>query len=1117
MEKNLNKKEKYEGKSFKKFLICFCCGEKGHKANECPKFKERKFEDQQNKEKNDKRRNEDRNDERISGKASVSIGRLLCATRNNSLEENLCTWNIDSGATEHMSPHEVLFNNIDKKHIGNIEIADGSLIKVMGRGSIELQVEEEFGGRKLILQNVLFIPDVACNILSVRRIEEKDVIVNIQKGWTKAIDNLDNTLIFQAKYNGVMYNFKTYLTNQMLGKVNMTVSEPNWHERFGHMKKLPLNLKSSETEDCKQKCEVCLKGKSQRKKFYKSDKRAEKNLDIIHSDVVGKIVPISLGGSCYFSTFLDDYSRFSVIALMKKKHETFNEFKKYEAEVEVYQERKIKVLHSDNGGEYLSNDFKKHLEEKGIIHYLTVSYTPQQNGRAERLNQTLMNIVRCLLLQSGLPDIFWAEALHTANYLRNFCCSAAIEFQIPWELWHKKELSEEDVSHLRVFGCQAWSVNVKNTKLSSRAEKCIFIGYPKGVKGYKLYSLERKIVLISRDVIFEENIFPYKNKLKKSLDNKNKENVVIISDTTDDEEVNGNLVHFDQVFNLDENNEEANDEESEISDENPEENQVLRRSTREIKSKTCACCNKVTSEDFTLINSEEVIEPKNVKEAMKCKFSDLWKNAMNMEMENIKKNKTWDIVERPKNKNIVGTKWVFKVVKDCEGQITKFKARIVAQGYTQVPGIDFFETYSPVINRKTVKVLLALAVEKRWCVEHIDVNSAFLYSPIQEEIYVEQPKLYEKGGDVYVCKLNRSLYGLHQASKDWFDFISEKLKKLGLKQCASDPCVFIKEGFITGLHVDDFIVTGEKDYIEQFKRSLSEVVNVKDLGNAKKLLSLNVTQIIGKSITVNQTFYANDILMEYGMSECRKVSTPLPMKREERKDDENSAEVDEHNYRNLVGSLLYLANTSRPDLSFAVNYVSRFCSNPKMENFKDCKHILRYIRGKTNFGIKFEKTNIGLYAYVDADWGSDKLDRKSVSGFVILLSGGAISWCTRKQKCVALSTAESEYVSMKEVLKEVLWFKQLLCELGFNYLVPSPITIYCDNQGAIHMSKGVLLSERTKHIDIAHHFIKDCVKNGDVEFKYVETNENAADVLTKTVSGAKIEHLSVLFGLVEMD
>lgn len=489
---------------------------------------------------------------------------------------------------------------------------------------------------------------------------------------------------------------------------------------------------------------------------------------------------------------------------------------------------------------------------------------------------------------------------------------------------------------------------------------------------------------------------------------------------------------------------------------------------------------------------------------------------MKQEYDALLENDTWELIKRPKDKKILTNKWVFKVKMNKDGSMDKYKARLVARGFEQEAGIDYEEVFAPVARYETIRTLFAIAVEKQMQVHQMDVVTAYIQGDLQEKTYMEQPEMFvKKGEEDKVCRLRKPLYGLKQAGRAWYRKLNNYLSNLGLKNTEIDPCVYVNTKnnklIILVIYVDDLLIAAEDiDTINDIKRSLSAKFKMRDLGHASHILGISVEREgpIGK-IKLTQKKYVTDLLEKFGMSNSKSVSTPLNPNEKLTKDmgpksENEREEMKRKPYRELVGGLIYLANGTRPDLTFATSALSRFCVDPGIAHWRAAKRVLSYLKGTLEYGITYEKTDKGMEAFVDADWASDTDDRKSYSGNVIMIANGPISWEAKKQKSVALSTMEAEYMAMSEVVKEIIYLRRLLNHMKMSSMVKSATTVFCDNQSAIKLTKNSVYHGRSKHIDIRYHFVREACENGTVKIDYLQTDSMTADIFTKSLP--KIKH-----------
>ncbi|KAJ0625451.1 putative RNA-directed DNA polymerase [Helianthus annuus] len=491
--------------------------------------------------------------------------------------------------------------------------------------------------------------------------------------------------------------------------------------------------------------------------------------------------------------------------------------------------------------------------------------------------------------------------------------------------------------------------------------------------------------------------------------------------------------------------------------------------------------------------------PTNVKQALE---SENWKKAMRTEMEALMKNDTWEKCTLPSGKKPVGCRWVFTVKYKSDGTIERYKARLVAKGYTQTYGIDYLETFSPVAKINTIRVLFSIAANKNWPLHQFDVKNAFLHGELTEEVYMEAPPGFAtdfKTGEV--CRLKKSLYGLKQSPRAWFGRFTLAMKGYGFKQSNSDHTLFIKQRgrLVTCLivYVDDMIITGnDKEEMIKLKESLFREFEMKDLGRLKYFLGIEVLRS-KRGIFICQKKYILDMLAETGMIDCKPADTPM-MVNHKLQMEEGAKLVEKERYQRLVGKLIYLSHT-RPDIAYAVSVVSQFMHQPQIAHMGAVCRIMRYLKGTIGHGVLFKSNgHLKIQGYTDADWAGDKGDRRSTSGYFTLVGGNLVTWRSKKQKVVALSSAEAEFRGIARGLTEILWIRKLLTEVGFP--PTEPTRIMCDNKAAIQISENPVQHDRTKHVEVDRHFIKEKLESGILELPFVRSEDQLADILTKAVN-----------------
>jgi hypothetical protein len=463
-----------------------------------------------------------------------------------------------------------------------------------------------------------------------------------------------------------------------------------------------------------------------------------------------------------------------------------------------------------------------------------------------------------------------------------------------------------------------------------------------------------------------------------------------------------------------------------------------------------------------LVNQLSIVSiPNNVQEAL---LDPRWREAMNEEMKSLKKNNTWELVDCPPGKKIVGCRWVYTVKYKADGTIERFKARLVAKGYTQTYGVDYNETFAPVAKVNTIRVLLSLAANFDWPLQQFDVKNAFLHGELTEEVYMELPSgcNIPKACERKVCRLNKSLYGLKQSPRAWFGRFTKSMKAFGYSQSNADHTLFLKrqQGKITALivYVDDMVVTGnDVEERKALQSYLSREFEMKDLGPLKFFLGIEVSRST-KGIFLSQRKYTLDLLEETGMSACQPTNTPIEGG-SKLFVEPDQVPVDKGRYQRLVGRLMYLAHT-RPDLAYALSVVSQFMHNPGEQHMNAVMRILRYLKSAPGKGILFKKNdnNNNVSVYTDADWAGSIDDRRSTSGYFTFVGGNLVTWRSKKQNVVARSSAEAEFRGMALGLCEALWLRHLLSDLG--YPPDKPIRLYCDNKAACDIAHNPVQHDR---------------------------------------------------------
>ena len=1016
--------------------------------------------------------------------------------------------------------------------------ADGTPMPLQGVGSVITPTVSLF--------DVYYIPDLKLNLVSVSQLCESGYLVSFSSTTCCVMDPRSQKVIGKGRKQGGLYVLDE-LNIFAVGTPSVDLSSFRlsdlssefylWHSRLGHVSQSRLQflvstgalgqLKAHDISDCS----GCKLAKFAALPFHKSVTYSLAPFDIVHSDVWGPAPMPTKGGSRYYVSFIDDFTGYTWIYLMKRRSDFLDIFKDFRAHIKTQHKAVIKCFRCDLGGEYSSNAFCRLLASDGTIRQTSCTDTPQQNGVAERKHRHLVETTRSFLLSADVPSVFWGEALLTAVYVINRIPTAQNSGLSPFE-----KLYDEvpDYASLRVFGCTCFVLKpqVERSKLSAKSALCVFLGYGVTQKGYRCFDPASGKLYVSRHVYFLEHI-PFFS-VPASSHHMTQADLVRIdpfdTDIEDASTTNSNTsVPETSTSQIPTSPPASTTSQSspeisysppsqsspEISDSPPTQSSTevltpppVRQSTRIRKSTQLP--------DFTyssycpsfgsfVTSVHRLSEPVSYREAIR---EPQWRNAMAEELTALHQTHTWDLVPLPPGKHAIGCRWVYKIKTKSDGSVERYKARLVAKGYSQEYGLDYEETFAPVAKMTTVRTLIAVASVCKWKIFQMDVKNAFLYGDLHEEVYMTPPPgLPHQPG--YVCRLRKSIYGLRQSSRCWFEKFSTVLYSLGFRPSNHDSALFIRSTsagrILLSLYVDDMIITGDDcDGIELLKRELARCFAMKDLGLLRYFLGIEVANS-PKGYLLCQSKYIADLLDRARLTDNKTVDSPLEMNARYSPSD-GLPLADPTLYRAIVGSLVYLTVT-RPDIAHAVHVVSQFVTFPTTVHWAAVLRILRYLRGTQFQSLLFSSTSsLELRAYSDADWAGDPEDRKSTTGFCIFLGDSLISWKSKKQDVVSRSSSEAEYRAMASTTCEIVWLRRLLADMGVSHSRPTPL--YCDNKSAVHIAHNSVFHERTKHIEIDCHLTRHHLQQGTITLPYVPSSLQIADIFTKAHSISRFRFLS---------
>ena len=1051
----------------------------------------------------------------------------------------------DSGASRHISPYKADFSSYTPlSQPQYLNAANQNRFPAIGMGTLVVRAPNNAHESELVLHNVLHAPSIGYTLVSLGALDEEGYTSHIAGGRLRItsprgeqIADITRTRHLYRVEHSPEYAHVAELMSSMelhrrLGHISVTSARKL--VQSGAVKGIKLDPDAPETD-----CEACIFARATRLPIHKPriSVPAQSFGDEVHTDVWGPAPVSTPKGARYFVTFTDDSTRFTVIYLLRTKDEVLKQYKFFEAWAIAQQHCSgIKVLRSDRGGEYLSKAFDEHLAAAGTARRLTTHDTPQLNGIAEQLNRTLLERIRALRHATGLPKTLWGEALRHATWLKNRTATRALDNKTPFEALYG---TTPDLSDVQPWGCKVWVHDDNGSKLDARAREGRWLGFDIDARAHRVFWPNSGTVSVERNVYFASA---------------------------------GPLEGEDSLFQIVSSEQTAAPDTPSTSDSSsssPEPVQ-LRRSTR-IRKPSRIIRDLQSGEGVTSLNPDphvpgafiedpeesggawavedgspalledfggmefvfvaetadaEALEPRTLAEARERSEWPQWEQAILEELETLKAAGTWKLEDAPPGANIIGSKWVLKAKKDAAGNVVRYKARLVAQGFSQIGGVDYDDTYAPVAKLASTRAVVAMANRLGMEMHQIDIKGAYLNGELNENevLYMKHPPGYkDPDAGTRVLRLVKTLYGLKQSGRRWYQKLSSIFVSLGFKQCAVDQAVYFKvvklkgELIVVVVHVDDCtIVASTIRLIEELKAGLRKHVEVTDLGELHWMLGIEVKRDrAGRTVHLSQRAYIDAILRRYNLDDLKPLSTPMDhqVRLSSEQAPASAAEfamMRDVPYREAVGALNWAALATRPDIAFAVATVAHFAAKPGPAHWDAVKRIFRYLKGTRDLWLTYGEESSPLEGYADAD-GSMAEDRRAISGYAFLIDGAAVSWSSKRQEIVSLSTTESEYVAATHGGKEALWLRSLISEV-FGELT-SPTTLFSDNQAAIALTRDHQYHPRTKHIDVRYHWIRWVVEKGSIRLVYCPTDDMVADALTKALPSAKVKHFAASLGL----
>nr|CAN80650.1 hypothetical protein VITISV_022906 [Vitis vinifera] len=941
--------------------------------------------------KNPKKKNEDDSANAVTEEVQDAL--LL------TVDSPLDDWVLDSGTSFHTIPHREIIQNYIAGDFGKVYLADGSALDVVGLGDVRISLPN---GSVWLLEKVRHIPDLRRNLISIGQLDDEGHAILFVGGTWKVTKGA--RVLARGKKTGTLY--MTSCPRDTIAVADASIDTSIWHRRLGHMseKGMKMLLSKGKLPELKSidfdMCESCILGKQKKVSFLKTGRtpKAEK-LELVHTDLWGPSPVASLGGSRYYITFIDDSSR------------------------------------------------------KGIRMEKTIPRTPQQNGVTKRMNRTLNERARSMMLHAGLPKTFWVDAVSTAAYLINRGPSVPIEFRLPEEVWSGKEVK---FSHLKVFCCVSY-VHIDSdarSKLDAKSKICFFIGYGNEKFGYRFWDEQNRKIIKSRNVIFNEQVM-YKDRS------------TVVSDVIEIDQKKSEFVNLDELTESTVQKGGEGDKENvnlqvDLSTPVAE----VRRSSKNIRPP------QRYSPVLNYLLLTDGGEPECYDEALQDENSSKWELAMKDEIDSLLGNQTWELTELPVGKKALHNKWVYRIKNEHDGS-KRYKARLVVKGFQQKEGIDYTEIFSPVVKISTIRLVLGMVATENLHLEQLDVKTAFLHGDLEEDLYMIQLEGFiVQGQENLVCKLRKSLYDLKQAPRQWYKKFDNFMIELGSRNvklitvAILSPLTILTSYYycmwmiclLQGLTLRRLIIFAGFDIekINNLKKQLSKQFAMKDLGAAKQILGMRIIRDKANgTLKLSQSEYVKKVLNRFNMHKAKPVSTPLGShfklsKEQSLKTEEERDHMSKVPYASAIGSLMYAMVCTRPDIAHAVEV-----------------------------------------GYADADFAGDIDSRKSTTGFVFTLG-------------------EAEYVATTEIGKEMIWLHGFLDELGKKQEMG---ILHSDSQSAIFFAKNSAFHSKSKHIQTKYHFIRYLVEDKLVILEKICGSKNPANMLTKGVTIEKLKLCAASIGL----
>lgn len=1056
---------------------CWKCGVKGHSKRDCPS---------------------------ITHSANIAVA---------TVPESFV---VDTGATAHIVNRSDYLATSKPTNCTVAGVHSATPVTATATGTLH-----DFPGTALLL------PNARENILSVLQLGSHGWKADF-RGSEASLIAPDGLVLRAAADNSMLYRLDSHQcfvavaasTNDML----------EWHNRLGHIGDDRLREICRDLTDTNQwpdkspVCQVCIESKLTKAPVRRSATHQESDANlrpgqVLHIDLIGPMECASIPGGNYYELQVKDRAtRMLFRAPLVRKTGVGKALADILDREFTPFGRICDRVNPDRGGEFYNKEFLSMCAERGIKVTFTASDTPAHNGLVERAHRTVVAIARSLLNAANLPGTFWSEAMDFATYLSNALPTSGLPDRLPPFFHWTGEMPK--LNSLLTFGSKVFFLS-PGGRFGKTAAQGIYLGPARDTTGgaSRVWNPASERIIVSRDIrVIEPVIVPPPAVPEvvplASIDPAPVPVVVevvqpaIAKAAHPVEDIDSDYAsETDSEFNSD-SEEVVNHDQTQRN----EQLEVMRDQYRAARRRQPALEDHAELRRSTRLQHAAMIatseEPSNYKEAIASNDAESWIAAMQEELSSLQNQKVYEIVERTAGMRCVTSKWVFKVKFDAENIPIRYKSRLAARGFTQLPGIDFDGVSAPVISKEAVRIFFAVAAQRGWKLEQFDVKTAYLYAPLDKTVYMEPPagftelwgqqlspdeqNLLENGG---VLRLKKALYGLRQSGRCWYDTLSNIMQSVcNMVPSAVEPCLFVGSNRIALFHVDDGLcATLTDEDMTVLLDAIASQFDIARLGFPRHYTGLIADQKPNGDILLHQRAYINSMTANFALNNNHKVTpmifgAPLP-------EDGYSPPGDIKVYREIIGSLLYASIGTRPDITTAVSILSRHLSAPTAAHVSRARHIVSYLAGVPDLGICFRRQGeLNIQVYCDASFAPDEHNRRSRTGYVVTINKAPVAWKSQLQSIVAQSTSESEYIALCDAVREAVYVRRVMEAMDITH--EGPIIVFEDNQVTKRMAEEVS-TRRSKHIDIRYHYVRSQVAAGAVVIKDCRSADMIADLLTK--------------------